>query len=122
MKSLLKNGLIALALVLSLANCGNRGNNNNNPHVPPFNPAWGANDYNSYFNQFYGPGNYYMGQCMTGCWCYQVPTCSYGNMYAGGGCGMQQYVVVQPGYGYMYPQWGVPQTGGSFFMGGSFGW
>jgi hypothetical protein len=121
MKNLLKHSLLALGLVVALTNCGRSGGGSNpntfNGNLQnPYNPAWNSGQYNQHFQQQFGPGNYQMGNCMQGAYCYQIPQCSYNNLWSGGGCGQQQYVVY-PGQGGFFQQ---PQN--QFYMGGSFSW
>lgn len=125
MNMIKKTVLVALCAV-SLSNCGRSNSNNNAQQIPPgavnpngtpvFQPGWNQWDYQNYFANYYGPGSYFVGSCMTGVWCYQIPQCSYSNVWYGGSCPMVSMGVVQPGYFHMYPQYGIGPSGGSFYF------
>jgi len=95
MKRLIVKGITALALVLSLANCGRSGGgNNNNPNTYyPYNPNYTTPyQYNNQFQQMYGYGQNYCNTYAQGCIQLFRSQCqSYG-------CGYGYVYYAQPGY------------------------
>jgi hypothetical protein len=110
MKKLITKGIVVLALVLSLANCGRSGGgNNNNPNTYyPYNPNFNnPQQYNNQFQQMYGYGQNYCNQYAQGCIQCYVPQCQ------SSGCGWGSVYYAQPGY--YNPNMGFYGQGGSYF-------